>query len=60
MGDRYRPLRIFDNEGLRVFEMALALSGVAIVAYGALPFQPLDDIFLEDIRDQTHLAVRDQ
>ena len=57
MRDRDRPLGILDHEGLRVFEMTLALSGVAIVAYGALPFQPLDDIFLKDIRHQTHLPV---
>ncbi len=40
--------------------MALAGRGVAIVADGAVAFQPLDDILFERVGDQAHLAMRDQ
>ena len=36
MRDRDRPLGIFDDKGLGVFEMALALGRIAVVADGAV------------------------
>ena len=58
--DRDRSLGIFDDERLGVFEMALALSGVAVVADGVGAFEPLDDFFFEGVGDQPHLAMGDQ
>ncbi len=60
MRDRNRPLGIFDDKGLGVFEMALALGGVAVVADGVLTFEPLDHVFFESVGDQPHLAMGDQ
>ena len=47
-------LRIFDHERLGVFQMALALSGVTVVADGVGAFQALDDVLFEDVGDQAH------
>jgi len=57
MRDRDRALRVFDDKRLGVFEMALALRRITVMADGAGTFEPLDHFFLKSVGDQTHLPV---
>ena len=50
-------LGIFDDERLGVFKMALPRRRITIVTDGVGPFQALDNVFLEDVRNQSHLPM---
>ena len=60
MADRDGTVGILHDEGLGILDMALSGGRIAVVPDGAGPVEPLDNILLENVSDQTHLAVRDQ
>ena len=60
MRDRDGALGIFDDKRLSVFQVALALGRITIVADGVGPFEPLDDVFFKRIGDQAHLTMGDK
>ena len=53
MRDKDGTLRIFNHKGLRVFQMALALSGVTM-ADGVDAYQAFDYVLFEDVGDELH------
>jgi len=58
--DRDGALGILDDERLGILDMALAGSRVAIVTDGARTIQTPDHVFLEGVRDQSHLPMGNQ
>src|SRR5262245_60673448 len=57
MRDCDGPLRVFDDKRLNIFQMTLAGRRVTIVTDCPRALQSLDNVLVEDIRNQTHLPM---
>src|SRR5216683_2217968 len=60
MRERKSAACVLDHERLAVLEIRRTGSRVAIVANRSRPFEPVDDLGIENVGDQSHPAMRDE
>src|SRR5690242_10135347 len=60
MRERKSAAGVLDHERLAILEIRRAGRRVAIVANGGRAFEPVDNLGIENIGDQSHPAMRDE
>src|SRR5260370_9016790 len=60
MRERKSAARVLDHKRLAVLEIRRTGSRVAIVANRSRAFEPVDDLGIENVGDQSHPAMRDE
>src|SRR5260370_7092225 len=60
MGERKSAARVLDHKRLAVLEIRRTGSRVAIVANRSRAFEPVDNLGIENVGDQSHPAMRNE